>query len=87
MGKYHGGWGFRAYSNVRGVLHHSSRLDIGGLRYPLPSTRRRRELVANKFGSAIRTRCSDLLVDIQIGMIALPVLAANRTCHSARPEG
>jgi aldehyde dehydrogenase (NAD+) len=34
MGKYHGEWGFRAYSNIRGVLHHSTRLDIGGLRYP-----------------------------------------------------
>jgi len=34
MGKYHGEWGFRAYSNVRGVLHHSTRVDIGGLRYP-----------------------------------------------------
>jgi aldehyde dehydrogenase (NAD+) len=34
MGKYHGEWGFRAYSNARGVLHHSSRVDIGGLRYP-----------------------------------------------------
>ena len=46
MGKYHGEWGFRAYSNVRGVLHHSSRLDIGGLRYP-PYDRHRtlRELV------------------------------------------
>jgi aldehyde dehydrogenase (NAD+) len=46
MGKYHGEWGFRGYSNVRGVLHHSSQLDIGGLRYP-PYDRYRslRELV------------------------------------------
>jgi acyl-CoA reductase-like NAD-dependent aldehyde dehydrogenase len=34
MGKYHGEWGFRAYSNVRGVLSHSTHIDIGGLRYP-----------------------------------------------------
>ena len=34
MGKYHGEWGFRAYSNARGVLAHSTRIDIGGLRYP-----------------------------------------------------
>jgi aldehyde dehydrogenase (NAD+) len=34
MGKYHGEWGFRAYSNARGVLSHSTRIDIGGLRYP-----------------------------------------------------
>ncbi len=46
MGKYHGEWGFRAYSNVRGVLSHSTRIDIGGLRYP-PYDRNRilRELV------------------------------------------
>ncbi len=34
MGKYHGEWGFRAYSNARGVLSHSTSIDIGGLRYP-----------------------------------------------------
>jgi len=34
MGKYHGEWGFRAYSNVRGVLYHSTGLDFGALRYP-----------------------------------------------------
>jgi aldehyde dehydrogenase (NAD+) len=34
MGKYHGEWGFRAYSNARGVLSHSTKMDIGGLRYP-----------------------------------------------------
>src|SRR5438876_692627 len=46
MGKYHGEWGFRAYTNARGVLYHSSKLDFGGLRYP-PYNRNRklRELV------------------------------------------
>src|SRR3954469_2882878 len=34
MGKYHGEWGFRAYSNARGVLNHSTKIDIGSLRYP-----------------------------------------------------
>jgi hypothetical protein len=34
IGKYHGEWGFRAYSNVRGVLYHSTKLDVDGLRYP-----------------------------------------------------
>ena len=34
MGKYHGEWGFRAYSNVRGVLYHSTKVDVAGLRYP-----------------------------------------------------
>jgi aldehyde dehydrogenase (NAD+) len=34
MGKYHGEWGFRAYSNARGILTHGTRIDIGGLRYP-----------------------------------------------------
>jgi len=33
MGKYHGRWGFEAFSNARGVLHHSSHVDPG-VRYP-----------------------------------------------------
>ena len=33
MGKYHGEWGFRAYTNARGVLYHSTKLDPG-VRYP-----------------------------------------------------
>jgi acyl-CoA reductase-like NAD-dependent aldehyde dehydrogenase len=33
MGKYHGEWGFRAYTNARGVLYHSTRVDLC-LRYP-----------------------------------------------------
>ena len=46
MGKYHGEWGFRAYSNARGVLSHSTHVDIGGLRYaPYNHNRILRELV------------------------------------------
>jgi aldehyde dehydrogenase (NAD+) len=46
MGKYHGEWGFRAYSNARGVLYHSSLLDPTSLRYPpYERNRRLRELV------------------------------------------
>jgi aldehyde dehydrogenase (NAD+) len=46
MGKYHGAWGFRAYSNARGVLSHGTHIDVGGLRYP-PYDRNRilREIV------------------------------------------
>jgi aldehyde dehydrogenase (NAD+) len=33
MGKYHGEWGFRAYTNARGVLRHGTRIDPR-LRYP-----------------------------------------------------
>jgi acyl-CoA reductase-like NAD-dependent aldehyde dehydrogenase len=33
MGKYHGEWGFRTYTNARGILFHSTRLDLG-VRYP-----------------------------------------------------
>jgi aldehyde dehydrogenase (NAD+) len=33
MGKYHGEWGFRTYTNARGVLYHSTRLDLS-VRYP-----------------------------------------------------
>ncbi len=33
MGKYHGEWGFRTYTNARGVLHHSTMIDPA-VRYP-----------------------------------------------------
>jgi acyl-CoA reductase-like NAD-dependent aldehyde dehydrogenase len=33
MGKYHGRWGFEAFTNARGVLYHSARIDPG-VRYP-----------------------------------------------------
>jgi aldehyde dehydrogenase (NAD+) len=46
MGKYHGEWGFRAYSNARGVLDHSSRVDVASLRYPpYDRNKRLRDLV------------------------------------------
>lgn len=46
MGKYHGEWGFRAYTNARGVLYHSTVLDFGSLRYPpYGNNLRLRELV------------------------------------------
>jgi len=41
MGKYHGEWGFRTYTNARGVLYHSTMIDFGGMRYP-PYERNRR---------------------------------------------
>jgi len=46
MGKYHGEWGFRTYTNARGVLHHGTRIDPN-LRYPPYSSQKAlRELVA-----------------------------------------
>jgi acyl-CoA reductase-like NAD-dependent aldehyde dehydrogenase len=33
MGKYHGYWGYEAFTNARGVLYHSARVDPG-VRYP-----------------------------------------------------
>ena len=33
MGKYHGHWGFQAFTNARGVLYHSPMIDPG-LKYP-----------------------------------------------------
>jgi hypothetical protein len=33
MGKYHGKWGFRTYTNARGVLYHGTGIDPD-LRYP-----------------------------------------------------
>ena len=32
-GKYHGKWGFEAFTNTRGVMYHSAKNDPG-LRYP-----------------------------------------------------
>ena len=46
MGKYHGEWGFRAYTNARGVLYHSTVVDVGSLRYPpYARNRKMRELI------------------------------------------
>jgi aldehyde dehydrogenase (NAD+) len=33
MGKYHGRWGFESFTNARGVLYHSVKIDPG-VRYP-----------------------------------------------------
>ena len=47
MGKYHGEWGFRSYTNARGVLHHGTGIDPD-LRYPpYTSQKERHELVAS----------------------------------------
>jgi aldehyde dehydrogenase (NAD+) len=47
MGKYHGEWGFRAYTNARGVLYHGTRIDPD-LRYPPYSSQKKgHELVAS----------------------------------------
>jgi acyl-CoA reductase-like NAD-dependent aldehyde dehydrogenase len=41
MGKYHGQWGYEAFTNARGVLYHSARIDPG-VKYP-PYTEHQRE--------------------------------------------
>jgi acyl-CoA reductase-like NAD-dependent aldehyde dehydrogenase len=41
MGKYHGRWGYEAFTNARGVLYHSARIDPG-VKYP-PYTEHERE--------------------------------------------
>jgi aldehyde dehydrogenase (NAD+) len=33
MGKYHGRWGFEAFTNARGVMYHKTGIDPG-VRYP-----------------------------------------------------
>ena len=38
MGKYHGHWGFEAFTNARGVLYHSALIDPGVNTRPTPST-------------------------------------------------
>jgi acyl-CoA reductase-like NAD-dependent aldehyde dehydrogenase len=47
MGKYHGRWGFEAFTNARGVLYHSPRLDPG-VRYPPYSEHRRERALESK---------------------------------------
>ena len=47
MGKYHGEWGFRTYTNARGVLYHGTQIDPD-LRYPPYSSQKAlRERVAS----------------------------------------
>ena len=41
IGKYHGEWGFRNYTNARGILYHGTLFDFGSVRYP-PYERNRR---------------------------------------------
>lgn len=47
MGKYHGRWGFEAFTNARGVLHHSSAVDPG-VRYPPYASHGLERVVVNK---------------------------------------
>lgn len=47
MGKYHGRWGFEAFTNARGVLHHSSAVDPG-VRYPPYARHALERVVVNK---------------------------------------
>jgi acyl-CoA reductase-like NAD-dependent aldehyde dehydrogenase len=45
-GKYHGRWGFEAFTNARGVLYHSTRVDPG-VRYPPYSENKLQRMVVN----------------------------------------
>jgi acyl-CoA reductase-like NAD-dependent aldehyde dehydrogenase len=47
MGKYHGRWGFEAFTNARGVLYHSPRVDPG-VRYPPYSEHQRERAIESK---------------------------------------
>ena len=47
MGKYHGEWGFRTYTNARGVLYHGTRTDPDRRYPPYSSQKASRELVAS----------------------------------------
>lgn len=47
MGKYHGRWGFEAFTNARGVLHHSTAIDPG-VRYPPYDKHRVERVIVNK---------------------------------------
>ena len=47
MGKYHGRWGFEAFTNARGVLYHSPKIDPG-VKYPPYSEHRAERKVMKK---------------------------------------
>src|SRR5215468_6376762 len=47
MGKYHGRWGFEAFTNARGVMYHSPRIDPG-VRYPPYSAHHREQALQSK---------------------------------------
>jgi aldehyde dehydrogenase (NAD+) len=47
MGKYHGHWGFEAFTNARGVLYHSPMIDPG-VRYPPYSEHGRERALESK---------------------------------------
>ena len=47
MGKYHGRWGFEAFTNARGVLYHSPLIDPG-VKYPPYSEHTRERKVMDK---------------------------------------
>ena len=47
MGKYHGKWGFEAFTNARGVLYHSPRIDPG-VRYPPYSEHQRERAIESR---------------------------------------
>jgi acyl-CoA reductase-like NAD-dependent aldehyde dehydrogenase len=47
MGKYHGHWGFEAFTNARGVLYHSARIDPG-VKYPPYTEHQRARAITEK---------------------------------------
>jgi acyl-CoA reductase-like NAD-dependent aldehyde dehydrogenase len=47
MGKYHGKWGFEAFTNARGVLYHSPHVDPG-VKYPPYSEHTRERKIVEK---------------------------------------
>jgi aldehyde dehydrogenase (NAD+) len=47
VGKYNGHWGIEAFTNVRGVLYRSPKIDPG-VRYPLYSENQMQRVVVNK---------------------------------------
>ena len=55
MGKYHGRWGFEAFTNARGVLHHSSSVDPG-VRYPPYAKHELERVVVNKLTGGVQQR-------------------------------
>jgi hypothetical protein len=54
MGKYHGEWGFRAYTNARGVLYHSTQVDLDDRYPPYGRKEQSRESAESRLVAAVR---------------------------------
>ena len=86
MGKYHGRWGFEAFTNARGVLYHSPKIDPG-VKYPPYSEHGRERKVMDKMlsGTTARSVPSLSLRPVRAGVVI--AAAATSTAAAATIDG